>query len=250
MVLIQNLDNYDLTEFTEIAAGFGQERFGYVVTPNVDHLIRYHDDSAFRSTYADAAYVLLDSRFLAYILRASTGLSIRVCTGSDLTQQLFESVIRFKDKIVLVGGSTAQADCLKKKYSLNDLRHFNPPMGFINRPECVEECLQFIEAQSPFRFCFLAVGAPQQELLAQMLKLRGKTLGLVLCTGAAINFLTGAERRAPRWIQLAGFEWAYRLIQDPPRLARRYLIRGPRVFSLLRRTRIVLRRVVTVTHSA
>ncbi len=242
MSIVQHLDDFDLTEFTNIAAAFGQERFGYVVTPNVDHFIRFHDDQRFRAAYADASYVLLDSRFLSYVLKCTVGVTPRVCTGSDLTAQLFETVIRPNDQIVVIGGSDSQASQLAVRFRLQRLRHFNPPMGFIDQPDAVEECLAFIESASPFRFCLLAVGAPQQELIAQMLKARGRARGLTLCIGASINFLTGIERRAPRWMQRAGLEWLYRLRQDPGRLARRYLIRGPRIFLLLTRTKFVLRR--------
>jgi len=242
MDIVQHLDNLDLTEFTKIAAAFGQERFGYVVTPNVDHVIRYYDDARFRTAYADAAFVLLDSRFLSYIVRLTMGLAPKVCTGSDLTAKLFGSVIRPNDPIVLIGGSADQAAQLTKLYKLQGLRHFNPAMGFINRPGEVEECLRFVESASPFRFCLLAVGAPQQEFLAQQIKARGRARGMALCVGASINFLTGIERRAPQWMQSAGIEWLYRLIHDPTRLARRYLIRGPRVFLLLGKVKFVLRR--------
>jgi UDP-N-acetyl-D-mannosaminuronic acid transferase (WecB/TagA/CpsF family) len=78
-------------------------------------------------------------------------------------------------------------------------------------------------------------------VLARELQKRGVARGLVLCIGASINYLTGAERRAPRWMQQAGAEWAYRLLQNPGRLAHRYLIRGPRIFLLLRRIRIQLK---------
>ena len=241
-IVQQHLDDFDVTQFTKIAAGFGQDRFGYVVTPNVDHLIRYHDDPRFRSAYADASYVLLDSRFLSYLLRLTAGLAPKVCTGSDLTEQLFTSVIGPADRIVLVGGSETQAQQIASRFRLQSLQHFSPPMGFIERPDAVEECLRFVESMSPFRFCLLAVGSPQQELIGQMLKARGRARGLALCIGASINFLTGAERRAPRWMQAAGLEWLYRLLQNPGRLAGRYLIRGPRVFFLLGKTKFVLRR--------
>ncbi len=244
MCLVQSLDSYDVAQFTQIAASFGDQDFGYVVTPNVDHMIRYHEDAAFRSSYADARYILLDSRFLAHVFKVMYGISVKVCTGSDLTANLFRSVIRADDAIVLVGGSSHQAACLRSQFGLRNLRHFDPPMGFIRKPEAVEECLQFIESQSPFRFCILAVGAPQQEFVAQQLKARGKARGLALCAGASINFITGVERRAPRWIQRAGCEWAFRLCQDPRRLARRYLVRGPRIFALLRKTKIVVRSTV------
>ncbi len=235
------LDDYDLEGFLSVAADFGQERFAYVVTPNVDHLIRYHDDPHFRALYAEASYVLLDSLFLAHIIRLTEGLRVRVCTGSDLTAQLFTSVIRPKDDIVLIGGSAEQARILSEKFGLANLHHYNPPMGFIDDPQEVDACVRFVEAHSPFRFCFFAVGAPRQEMLAQALKASGKARGLALCIGASINFLTGVERRAPRWLQRLGMEWLFRLLNDPGRLANRYLVRGPRVFSLLRLTDVFVR---------
>jgi exopolysaccharide biosynthesis WecB/TagA/CpsF family protein len=227
------LDDYDVEGFLRVASAFGSDRFGYVVTPNVDHLIRFHDDAAFRALYADAEYVLLDSQFLAHVFRVSKGVRVRVCTGSDLTAQLFNGVIVPDDRVVLIGCTDEQARMLADRYGLKAFVHYNPPMGFIHDPEAVEACVRFVEAHSPFRFCFFAVGAPQQEALAQALKSRGIARGMALCIGASVNFLTGVERRAPRWMQRIGMEWLFRLANDPARLAKRYLVRGPRVFSLL-----------------
>jgi N-acetylglucosaminyldiphosphoundecaprenol N-acetyl-beta-D-mannosaminyltransferase len=235
------LDDYDVESFLRVASDFGDDRFGYLVTPNVDHLIRYHDDSAFRALYADADYVLLDSQFLSHIFRITKGIRVPVCTGSDLTAQLFDRVIAPNDPIVLIGCSHEQASLLATRYGLTALSHFNPPMGFIYDPQEVEACVRFVEAHSPFRFCFFAVGAPQQELLAQMLKSRGVVRGLGLCIGASINFLTGTERRAPRGLQRIGMEWLFRLLNNPGRLAKRYLVRGPRVFTLLHLTNVLVR---------
>jgi exopolysaccharide biosynthesis WecB/TagA/CpsF family protein len=239
--LTLRLDDYDLEEFVPLAAQYGQSSFDYVVTPNVDHVIRFCDDPAFRELYADAGRVVLDSRLLALILTLTRGLRPRVCPGSDLTARLF-SMIAPHDRIVLIGSSAQQAQRLVQIYGLQDLQQFSPPMGFIRDRQAVEQTLKFVEAHSPFRFCFLAVGSPQQEMLAQELKQRGVARGLALCIGASINFLTGAERRAPRWMQQANLEWLYRLLQNPGRLARRYLVRGPRIFYLLPRLRFELRR--------
>jgi exopolysaccharide biosynthesis WecB/TagA/CpsF family protein len=241
MSLLYTLDDYDLEGFLRLAGDFGLDRFGYVVTPNVDHLIRFHDEPHFRALYADAAYILLDSRFLSIIFRWVKAVRVRVCTGSDLTAQLFARTVAPEDRIVLIGGDTSQAKVLAARYGLKALSHYSPPMGFIRDPEGVERCLQFIESCSPFRFCFLAVGSPQQEMIAQMLKVRGVARGLALCIGASVNFLTGAERRAPRWVQGIAMEWLYRLAQNPGRLAARYLIRGPRVFSMLPMTYVAVR---------
>jgi exopolysaccharide biosynthesis WecB/TagA/CpsF family protein len=231
----------DLSEFMKIAANFGCEYYAYAVTPNVDHLIRFCDDASFRELYRTAGFVLLDSRFLAYLLRLVAGLRLPTSPGSDVTARLFEDVLEPDDKVVVIGGTEEQAAILSKKYGLRGLRHLNPAMGFINDPAAVEECLRFVENESPFRFCLLAVGCPQQEVLAKALQSRARARGLALCVGASINFLTGTERRAPKWMQNSGFEWVYRLLNDPVRLAKRYLVRGPRIFFLLPRLKFQLR---------
>ena len=238
-------DNYDVAGFTDVAASFGQDRYGYAVTPNADHVIRLHEDASFRALFAAANYILLDSHFLSHVLRITRGIHLPVCTGSDLTAKLFSDVITPEDPLVLIGGSDEQARQLTERYGLRHLAHFSPPMGFIRDPEAVETCLRFIEAHSPFRFCLLAVGAPQQEAVAQQLKTRGIARGLALCVGASINFLTGDERRAPLWMQRCGMEWSFRLMQAPGRMAQRYLVRGPRVFGVLQNAEIVLRKAST-----
>jgi exopolysaccharide biosynthesis WecB/TagA/CpsF family protein len=245
--VVHVIDDFGLTEFLSVAAAFGQDRFGYVVTPNVDHLIRYYEDASFRQHYRSAQYILMDSRFAARLVYLLKGVRLPVCTGSDLTANLLADVIKPADRIVMIGGSPEQAQQIATRYGLTDLRHHNPPMGFIQDPAAVEACLEFIERAGPFRFCFLAVGSPQQEILAQALKARGTARGLALCIGASLNFITGHERRAPLWMQKMALEWLYRLLQNPKRLARRYLVRGPRIFAHLRRSRVVLRKPAAST---
>ncbi|HEX5757527.1 MAG TPA: WecB/TagA/CpsF family glycosyltransferase [Arenimonas sp.] len=241
------IDDYDLESFTRVAAKHGEQSFSYVVTANADHLRRLHGDQRFRAAYAEADYTLLDSRFLALLLRVSRGLRLPVCAGSDLTARLLHRIIQPNDRVVLIGGSEAQAAQLCADHGLQGFKHFNPPMGFIKDPEAVQACLRFVEANSPFRFCLLAVGSPQQEFLASALKQRGQARGMALCIGASIDFLTGVETRAPKWMQRSGMEWMYRLIQSPRRMGPRYLWHGPRMFPLLRRTDVRLRQTARFT---
>jgi exopolysaccharide biosynthesis WecB/TagA/CpsF family protein len=240
--VVHVIDDFGLPEFTAVATGFGQQRYGYVVTPNVDHLIRYYEDPGFRAQYRAADFILMDSRFAARLVWLLKGVRLPVCTGSDLTAVLLATVVQPADRIVMIGGSATQAQQIAAKYGLTNLRHHNPAMGFIKDPGAVDECLSFIESASPFRFCFLAVGSPQQEALAQALRARGTARGLALCIGASLNFITGHERRAPVWMQRLALEWLFRLLQNPRRLAGRYLLRGPRIFAHLRRSRVILRK--------
>src|ERR1700736_6016 len=227
------IDDYELAEACAIVTAFGRGRFGYVVTPNVDHVIRHFHNPAFRALYAQAAFVFLDSHFLAHLNGFLKRKRHRVSPGSDLTAAVMSSVIKPNDVAVMVGGSAEQAQELRARFGLKALRHIDPPMNFIRDNVAVESCLRAIEENSPFRFCFLAIGSPQQEIIAQKLKERGVARGLALCIGASIDFITGAERRAPVWMRKSGFEWLFRLVQNPKRLAKRDLGRGPRIFFVL-----------------
>lgn len=241
MRITLKLNNYTVPDFLRVAANFGCDKYAYVVTANTDHVIRLCEDASFRELYDAAGFALLDSRFLAIVIRVLKRVRLASCPGSDVTEQLLASVVSADDKLVMIGGTQAQARTLADNYGLRQLKHFNPPMKFIEDSRAVENCLQFIEQESPFRFCILAVGCPQQELLGRELLRRDRARGLALCVGASINFLTGVERRAPLWMRKVGFEWVYRLCNDPVRLARRYLVRGPRILLLLWRIRFVPR---------
>lgn len=239
--VVYELDDYELPSFLEEAAHFGTQRYGYVATPNVDGLIRVYESDSFRAQYADAAYVLLDSRVAALLFRFVHGARIPVSPGSDLTAALLHQVIRPDDRVVLIGSTEEQAQMLRDRFGLADLRHHNPPMGFIRDPAAVEACLQYIEASSPFRYCLIAVGDPQGVIIAHQVAARGRARGLAFIIGASIDFITGKQRRAPKLMQRLGLEWLHRLLNNPRRLAWRYLVRGPKFFAYVGASRVVVR---------
>lgn len=234
-------DNLDMAGFLRAATGFGTKRFGYVATPNVDGLVRACEDPNFLASYTKADFVLLDSRVAGLLFRLAYGIRIPVLPGSDLTSILLDRVIQPEDRVVLIGASEAQAQALREQFRLQDLLHHNPPMGFIRNSAAVETCLKFVEASSPFRYCLIAIGDPQGMIIAQRLAERGRSRGLAFNIGASIDFITGEQRRAPRWMRRLALEWLHRLLSNPRRMASRYLIRGPRLLSYLGRIRIAWR---------
>jgi exopolysaccharide biosynthesis WecB/TagA/CpsF family protein len=206
--------------------------FAYVVTPNADHLNRLASRPDLKPLYDAAALRLLDSRVVARLAKLFGIPAPPVVTGSDLTAALFDRVIGPRDPLVVLGGSEEIASGLAARYRLSNLAHHDPPMGFDRDPAALEAAIRFLETH-PARFAFLAVGSPRQERVAEALVRRGGATGIGLCIGASLHFLTGAERRAPRVVQGAGLEWAWRLARDPSRLARRYLVDSPQVIRLL-----------------
>lgn len=209
--------------------------FAFVVTPNVDHLVRLEHDTVLATLYAQAWLTVCDSRILELIGRMS-GERIDIAPGSDLTARLFDTAIDPAAPLTIIGGNRAVIDAVTARYGLKDVRWHEPPMGLRSNPEAVAECARFV-AENPSRFVLICVGSPQQEMIAEACLDRGDCTGVGLCVGASLDFLGGKARRAPVWVQRARLEWLHRLVQEPGRMWRRYLVEGPKVFLLWQRWR-------------
>lgn len=206
--------------------------FKYVVTPNVHHIVKIHDNPIIMQPLYERAWrVFCDSRVLSRLARFK-GQTLPVVTGSDLTAHLIARAAEQGLPIAIIGPSPAACEVLAEKYPRLDIAVYTPPMGFM-KSECeIGMCVEFVvTTQAPL--VFLAVGMPQQEILASHIAAHPKARGIGLCIGASIDFLTGKQRRAPVWMQKAGLEWLHRLLSNPRRLASRYLIDCPRIFHLM-----------------
>jgi exopolysaccharide biosynthesis WecB/TagA/CpsF family protein len=212
--------------------------YGYVVTPNVDHVVRLDDPAhtaELQPLYEGADLSLCDSRIIAHLARAR-GLALPVVPGSDLTPSLFRDVIRFGDRIAIVGGDHGIVEDLGRRYPGVELIHYEPPMGLRRNAAAREEAARFV-AEAEARFTFIAVGSPQQEMIAAAVRSFPQATGMALCIGASLDFITQRQRRAPRIMQRLSLEWVHRLASDPKRMWRRYLVEGPRIFLLAARNR-------------
>src|SRR6478672_9025686 len=204
--------------------------YGFVVTPNVDHLVRLKREPELQGIYDGASYCVCDSRILRLLARLS-GISLPLVPGSDLAASLFSGEIKAGDRIAIIGAKQPIIDRLRERFSDVDIIHHVPPMGLRDNPKARREAAEFI-ASSNARFVFLTVGSPQQEMIAlEATRIEGAG-GMALCVGAGLEFLTGDQKRAPRQLQRLGLEWAYRLATNPRRLWRRYLVEGPRIFPI------------------
>jgi exopolysaccharide biosynthesis WecB/TagA/CpsF family protein len=183
---------------------------------------------AMQPLYERAWRVFCDSRVLSGLARFRRR-NLSVITGSDLTSRLVSRASELRLTIAIIGPTPSACAALMEKYPGLDIAVYTPPMGFIKSEIEIRKCVDFVvETQAPL--VFLAVGMPQQEILAYHLADNPQATGIGLCIGASIDFLTGKQRRAPVWVQKIGFEWLYRLLSDPRRLASRYLIECPRIF--------------------
>ena len=206
--------------------------FATLVTPNADHIYRMNNQPALVSAaYRNAWLCVNDSKVVA-VLSELRGVTLHTTPGSDLVVAMFkDGRLKPDTKMLMVGGTPELADKLRQKFGLTQFFHHDAPMGLMrNRAafDSVVAAIEKVEAQ----FIFMAVGSPQQELIAEAVRERGKATGIGLCIGASMEFLVGTRKRAPKLVQKIGMEWAFRLLCEPRRLWRRYLINSPQIFTL------------------
>lgn len=205
--------------------------FRFIVTPNVDHLVRVaKEPEVFNPLYKASWLSVCDSRILELLANFS-GIPLKAVPGSDLTQQLFDNVITRDDTITVIGADKEIIETVKKLYGFDKINHYEPPFGLRHKPDEVAKTAEFI-ATHPARYVFICVGSPQQEMIAKACLDRGDCVGLGLCVGASLDFLSGRTKRAPQWMQNIRMEWLFRLASEPKRLWKRYLLEGPKIFWL------------------
>jgi N-acetylglucosaminyldiphosphoundecaprenol N-acetyl-beta-D-mannosaminyltransferase len=214
-----------------------QPGFSYIVTPNVDHFVALSRteprdvSDAFRAAYAAATVRLCDSRVIARLARFC-GIALPVHPGSDLTASLFAQVFSRDDHIAVIGGKADTISRLQHIWPAPRYSQHMPPMGILKNPGAMAAAQAFV-SETGAHYTLFAIGSPQSEILAHRCVQNEGARGVGLCIGASIDFLLGDQVRAPRWMQRAGLEWAHRLGSHPKRLARRYLIEGPKIFPIV-----------------
>lgn len=227
---------FDIIKFDDavelIAATRNADGFRYVVTPNVDHVVRLSTHAELKPLYEAAWLTLCDSKPLVLLARAMP-LKLPRVTGADLTACLFGTVVKDGDHIALVAPNEAVVARMRAKFPRLSIAAHVPPFGVGNNPAELARCVDFVVRERA-AFTFLAIGSPQSEKIAHAIAMDGRAVGTALCIGASLEFMTGMKRRAPRWMSRAGIEWVHRLATDPKRLWRRY------VFSVLPLLRLTL----------
>lgn len=208
--------------------------FAYVVTPNVDHVVRLHEvravDQALWDAYRGADAAICDSRVLARLATWS-GIRLPAVPGSDLTAALVRIPMLKGRTVHVIGGDPDMVAVLRQDYPHLFWRQHTPPLGVLHNPEAQAAIVASV-LETRADIVLFAIGSPQSELICARLKATGAARGVALCIGASIEFLAGRKRRAPRIWQRLGLEWLFRLACEPRRLWRRYLVKGPKIFLL------------------
>ena len=171
---------------------------------------------------------------LDFMLRDGIGVSLALkyfsrpqganLNGTDLIPQIVDTFNTVDTDYYVLG---TQSPWLEKgSYRLLDGQAKAIKDGFYPTESYLSFLKQHIDPRR-FSVIILAMGMPKQEMLASRIREEIDGGGLVICGGAIIDFYAERFKRAPAWVQKCSLEWLYRLLKEPRRLFRRYVIGIP-----------------------
>lgn len=221
--------------FEQLQLGVG----GWLITANLDFLRRFVRDPASRSIYADADLRVADGMPLVWASHLQgTPLPERVA-GSSLLVPICRAAARDGRSVYLLGGDPRAAPVAAERLieqapGLRIVGLSSPQISAEVSDTDLAEVRAMLHAARP-AIVFVAFGSPKQERVIARLRAEFPATWWI-GVGISFSFLAGQVQRAPLIVQRLGLEWMHRLVQEPERLFRRYIIEDlPFAFELFGR---------------
>ena len=232
----------DVLTFDGALEAIGQlveaKKGGYVVTPNIDHVVLADDNVAFRDSYASASLSLVDGQPLVWASRMLGHSLPEKISGADLILPLMDMAAKKKWRVYFMGAGPGvaekAADEVRLRYGTQIVGCDAPKVSVDPAASENADAIAKIKAAKP-DVVLVALGAPKQEIWMHRCMAQYAP-AIALGIGAGLDFIAGTVQRAPKWMSNNGLEWAYRLSREPKRMWRRYLVNDPRFLLILART--------------
>lgn len=207
----------------------------YVVTPNVDHIVKLETDKELQDVYRNASLILTDGKPLLWIAKwYGTPIKEKI-SGSDLFPLLCKMAAEKGYTMFFLGAAEGvaakAAENLMKRYrGLQVVGTYSPQYGFEKNQIEMEKIKIMIRIAHP-DILIVGLGCPKQE---KFMYYHCKELEVPISfgLGASFDFEAGNIKRAPQWMSNHGLEWLFRITQDPKRMARRYLVDDRKILKL------------------
>lgn len=232
------IDNVSLSEACEKIINLSKEKGSnsYVVTPNVDHVMKVQTDLEFKEIYNQASLVLADGQPLVWASRFLKKPLKEKVSGSDLFPLVCSLAAKENLNVYFLGGQDGVAAEAARRLQLKCpglivSGVYSPPFGFEKEQKESEKIISQINEAKP-DILFVGLGAPKQEKWISR-NLQKVQVPVSIGIGASFDFEAGTIQRAPIWMQKSGMEWFWRFSQEPKRLFKRYFIDDSKFFLLL-----------------
>ncbi len=193
----------------------------YICVSNVHTTVTSYENHKYLDIQNNALMALPDGGPLSSLGRKRGYTNMERVTGPSLMGEVFKEGYRH----YFYGSTEETLELLKDKLTKNYpnmtiVGMYSPPFRPLTEEED-QEVIKQINDTNP-DFVWIGLGAPKQEIW--MSEHQGKINGLMIGVGAGFDYYAGNIKRAPLWMQNHNLEWLYRLIQDPKRLFKRYLV--------------------------
>ncbi|SFA95749.1 N-acetylglucosaminyldiphosphoundecaprenol N-acetyl-beta-D-mannosaminyltransferase [Cellulomonas marina] len=212
----------------------------HLITPNVDQLVMLERDPLLRDAFRHAELLIPDGSPLVLLGRALGAHRLHRLTGADLLPEVAARAPGRGWRIAMTGGAPGVAEeaarRLRQQYGADVVTVPFPLISGVDDPAGRE----VVDGLAALRadWVFVCLGSPKQDVWVHRWRSELPP-GIYVGAGAAVDFAAGIKRRAPRVMQAVGAEWLFRLAQEPRRLARRYLLRGPLFLGVAARSTLV-----------
>lgn len=230
------IDNLTMEEALQAIRSLIKDKKGaYVVTPNVDHIVQLETNKKLQEAYANASLILTDGKPLLWISRWY-GIPIKEkISGSDLFPLLCKMAALDGYKMFFLGAAEGVAKKAAEKLvqqftNLQIVGTYSPPFGFENNEREILKVKRMIKEKKP-DILIVGLGCPKQEIFMYH-HCMDTGVPVSFGLGASFDFEAGNIKRAPKWMANHGFEWLFRITQDPKRMVKRYLINDRKIFKL------------------
>lgn len=231
------IDNITFDKAIERIEEMASDKNGrhYIVTPNVDHIVKLEKDEKFGEIYEHADMVVTDGTPLMWMMDSIGYPICEKVTGADMLPRVCEMAAKTRKTVFILGARQDVAKAaelnLRRKYKgLNIIGTYSPKVGFNNVSDQIKTVIDRVNAKAP-DILVLALGSPKQEKFIYEYR-HQMNFGVALPFGAAVDFAADNVRRAPKLLRKMGLEWFYRFLQEPGRLFRRYFMDDFKIFIL------------------
>ena len=198
---------------------------GYICFSNVFTVATALDKPAYKEALNGSSFTFPDGAPIAKKLRKKGKVMARRIAGPDFMEALLKATADGKVRHFFYGSTEDTLDKLtanirEKHPDMNIVGRYSPPYRSLTADED-REIIRTINETKP-DIVWIGLGAPKQEMF--MYHHKDKISGLMVGVGAGFDYQAGTVKRAPLWMQRMSLEWFHRLITDPKRLAKRYLV--------------------------
>lgn len=222
------IDNMDANEiFDHVVECVEKKTPVHIVGVNVDQIVTVNKNATSMKIFHNAELVFVDGKPIQWMC-SLLGRKVKArITGPDLMEYICKKGAAMGLNIYLLGAGPGVAmrcgEILEQKYpGIHAVGYYSPPFGFQNDQEEMKKINNMLK-ESGADLLFVGMGSPKQDIFIYE-NMAQYCIPVSFSMGAALDFIAGNVKRAPRWMVHCGFEWLHRISQNPKRLWRRYLV--------------------------